>query len=116
MTGDPTLWAAIVDRVLRFTRVSASAFAARGANSTDAVEHARMLADYLAAVEFDLGPAEVSRLNGRDKATVGVAINIIEDRRDDAALDAAIDAMATELRRRFPLTPPIAANDNQVAA
>jgi chromosomal replication initiation ATPase DnaA len=91
--------AAIVRRVLDFTRISPAAFRAPG-RPTACVAHARQLVAYLAVVELELGQAETGRLLDMSQQAISQAVRAIEERRDDTALDAAIDAMAQDLRRQ----------------
>jgi hypothetical protein len=72
------------------------------------VAFARQSAMYLAHVTFGLSYSEVARAFGRDRTTAAHACQLIEERRDDPAVDAVLssleDACGT-LRRR--LTAPV---------
>jgi chromosomal replication initiation ATPase DnaA len=54
---------------------------------------ARQAAMYLAHVGFGLSLSEVGRLFGRDRRTVAHACALIEDQRDAAAFDRALDLL-----------------------
>lgn len=54
---------------------------------------ARQVAMYLAHVACRLTLTEVGRLFGRDRTTVAHACRIVEDRRDDIALDRVLDLL-----------------------
>jgi len=65
---------------------------------------ARQSAMYLAHVAFGLTYSEVGRAFGRDRTTAAHACRLIEDRRDDAAIDAvlgALESACATLRRRL---------------
>jgi chromosomal replication initiation ATPase DnaA len=65
---------------------------------------ARQSAMYLAHVAFGLTLSEVARAFGRDRTTAAHACRLIEERRDDAAVDAILGALertCTALRRRL---------------
>lgn len=65
---------------------------------------ARQCAIYLAHVTFHLSYSEVGRAFGRDRTTAAHACRLIEDRRDDPAVDAVLDSlerMCIALRRRL---------------
>jgi hypothetical protein len=68
------------------------------------VAFARQSAMYLAHVTFGLNYSEVARAFGRDRTTAAHACQLIEERRDDPAVDAVLglleDACGT-LRRRL---------------
>jgi hypothetical protein len=74
------------------------------------VAFARQSAMYLAHVTFGLNYSEVARAFGRDRTTAAHACQLIEERRDDPAVDAVLgsleDACGT-LRRRLsaPVQP-----------
>lgn len=111
-------WRATVERVCAFTRVKADAMRTSH-NPPECVAQARMLAVYLAVVELEIGQHELARVSGYLQRTISNAVSTIEDRRDDPALDAAIDMMADELRRRWRIPDDAAAgalNDNGIAA
>jgi chromosomal replication initiation ATPase DnaA len=59
---------------------------------------ARQVAMYLAHVGFGLSLKEVARLFARDRSTVAHACALIEDRRDAAPLDRALDLLEGALR------------------
>lgn len=52
-----------------------------------AVSRARQIAMYLAAVDLELTMTAIAAFFGRDRTTVGHAVRVIEDRRDDPAFD-----------------------------
>lgn len=74
------------------------------------VAFARQSAMYLAHVTFGLNYSEVARAFGRDRTTAAHACQLIEERRDDPAVDAVLgsleDACGT-LRRKLsaPVQP-----------
>jgi hypothetical protein len=92
------------------TLATAAAFAVSVGELTSAtrrtpyVAFARQSAMYLAHVTFGLNYSEVARAFGRDRTTAAHACQLIEERRDDPAIDAVLgsleDACAT-LRRRL---------------
>jgi hypothetical protein len=59
---------------------------------------ARQVAMYLAHVGLGLTFTAVARLFGRDRRTVAHACALVEDRRDAAALDRALDLLEGALR------------------
>jgi len=63
---------------------------------------ARQLAMYLAHVALHMSLARVALAFGRDRSTVGHACRLIEDRRDDPALDAQIELLEDLLREAPP--------------
>jgi hypothetical protein len=69
-----------------------------------AVAFARQAAMYLAHVAFGLKLSEVARGFGRDRTTVAHACRLVEERRDDPAIDAvlaALEAACAALRSRL---------------
>lgn len=65
------------------------------------VAFARQAAMYLAHVAFSLSYTEVGRAFGRDRTTAAHACRLIEERRDDPAVDAllaALEAVCHSLR------------------
>ena len=65
---------------------------------------ARQSAMYLAHVTFHLTYAEVGRAFGRDRTTAAYACQLIEERRDDPAVDAvlgSLESACSALRRRL---------------
>ncbi len=58
-----------------------------------AVAFARQSAMYLAHVVFGLTLTDIGRAFGRDRTTAAYACNLVENRREDPALDAAIEAL-----------------------
>jgi hypothetical protein len=59
---------------------------------------------YLAHVSFGLNYSEVGRAFGRDRTTAAHACQLIEDRRDDPAVDAVLGSLENAcgtLRRRL---------------
>jgi chromosomal replication initiation ATPase DnaA len=72
------------------------------------IAFARQSAMYLAHVTFGLSYAEVGRAFGRDRTTAAYACRLIEERRDDPAIDAVLGSLESAcgaLRRR--LTAPV---------
>jgi hypothetical protein len=72
------------------------------------VAFARQSAMYLAHVTFGLSYTEVARAFGRDRTTAAHACQLIEERRDDPAVDAVMSSLENAcgmLRRR--LSAPI---------
>jgi chromosomal replication initiation ATPase DnaA len=63
---------------------------------------ARQVAMYLAHVACGLTLAEVARLFARDRKTVAHACTLIEDRRDDAPFDRALDLLEVAVRMQLP--------------
>jgi hypothetical protein len=65
---------------------------------------ARQSAMYLAHVTFGLSYSEVGRGFGRDRTTAAHACQLVEERRDDAAIDAVLSSLESAcaaLRRRM---------------
>lgn len=54
---------------------------------------ARQVAMYLAHVGFSMSFTDVGRHFGRDRTTVAHACAVVEDRRDDPAIDRALDLL-----------------------
>jgi hypothetical protein len=74
------------------------------------VAFARQSAMYLAHVTFGLNYSEVARAFGRDRTTAAHACQLIEDRRDDPAVDAVLGSLEDAcgmLRRKLsaPVQP-----------
>jgi chromosomal replication initiation ATPase DnaA len=74
------------------------------------VAFARQSAMYLAHVTFGLNYREVARAFGRDRTTAAHACQLIEERRDDPAVDAVLgwlEHACGTLRRRLsaPVQP-----------
>jgi chromosomal replication initiation ATPase DnaA len=67
---------------------------------------ARQVAMYLAHVGCGLSLTEVGEVFGRDRTTVAHACSLVEDRRDDSALDHALELLESVLRF---LSPPVSA-------
>ncbi len=61
------------------------------------VAFARQAAMYLAHVAWGLQLTEVGRIFGRDRTTVAHACEVIEDRRDNDALDRTLDLLTWAL-------------------
>jgi hypothetical protein len=64
---------------------------------------------YLAHVTFGLNYAEVGRAFGRDRTTAAYACRLIEERRDDPAVDAvlgSLESACSALRRRLSVQAP----------
>ena len=57
------------------------------------VAFARQSAMYLAHVVFGLTLTEIGRAFGRDRTTAAYACELVENRRDDPVLDAAMEAL-----------------------
>jgi hypothetical protein len=71
---------------------------------------ARQSAMYLSHVAFGVNLSAVGRAFGRDRTTAAHACRLIEDRRDDPAVDAVLASLESAchtLRRRLaaPVTP-----------
>lgn len=62
------------------------------------VAFARQSAMYLAHVTFGFNYTEVGRGFGRDRTTAAYACRLIEERRDDPAVDAVLAALETACR------------------
>ena len=74
------------------------------------VAFARQSAMYLAHVSFGLSYSEVGRAFGRDRTTAAHACRLIEDRRDDPAIDAVLGSLegaCGALRRRLSAPIPM---------
>jgi hypothetical protein len=74
------------------------------------VAFARQSAMYLAHVTFGLNYSEVARAFGRDRTTAAHACQLIEERRDDPAVDAVLGSLehaCGTLRRKLsgPVQP-----------
>ena len=68
------------------------------------IAFARQSAMYLAHVSFGLNYSEVGRAFGRDRTTAAHACQLIEDRRDDPAVDAVLGSLENAcgtLRRKL---------------
>jgi len=57
------------------------------------VAFARQSAMYLAHVAFGLSYSDIGRAFGRDRTTAAHACRLVEDRRDDPVIDAALDIL-----------------------
>jgi chromosomal replication initiation ATPase DnaA len=71
---------------------------------TPYVAFARQTAMYLAHVTLGLNYSEVARAFGRDRTTAAYACQLIEERRDDPAIDAVLGSLEDacgSLRRRL---------------
>lgn len=85
-------------------RLAAAAFCVRGrdvrapARGRAAVATARHVAIYLVHVGFGLPLMRTAGCFGRDRTTVAYACARIEDRRDDPAFDAKLNALEAALR------------------
>jgi hypothetical protein len=65
---------------------------------THYVAFARQSAMYVAHVAFGLSYSEVGRAFGRDRTTAAYACRLIEDRRDDPAVDAVLASLENACR------------------
>lgn len=103
--------------------VTAAAFAvpvgelAASTRRSPYIAFARQSAMYLAHVAFGLSYSEIGRGFHRDRTTAAYACRLVEDRRDDPAIDAVLGALECAcgaLRRRFAtpalLSPPVPAH------
>jgi hypothetical protein len=75
---------------------------------TPVTAFARQSAMYLAHVTLGLTYSEVGRAFGRDRTTAAYACQLIEERRDDPAIDAvlgSLEAACGALRRRLSAPP-----------
>ncbi|MEQ1933493.1 MAG: helix-turn-helix domain-containing protein [Fimbriimonadaceae bacterium] len=75
---------------------------------SSAAAFARQSAMYLAHVSFGLSFSEVGRGFGRDRTTASHACKLIEDRRDDPAVDAllaSLECACAALRRKLDVSP-----------
>jgi DNA-binding transcriptional regulator YiaG len=63
-----------------------------------AAARVQMMATYITAVELEVGNAELARALGTTREAIRKARNRIEDLRDDAALDAALEAVTAQVR------------------
>lgn len=80
--------------------ISATAFRSR--DRAGPVALARQTAMYLSHVAFGLTFTETGRLFDRDRTTVSHACAIVEDLRDDPAMDRALSILEAALTRRRP--------------
>lgn len=62
------------------------------------VARARQVAMYLAHVGYGLSLTEVGQLFDRDRTTVSHACRVVEDHREDAAFDRAMDLLEDVVR------------------
>ncbi len=62
---------------------------------------ARQAAIYLAHVGLGLSYTEAGRIFRRDRTTAAHACRVVEERRDDACLDACLDYLEAALRSRL---------------
>lgn len=62
------------------------------------VAFARQVAMYLAHVSFGLTYTDIGRCFDRDRTTVAHACRLVEDRRDEPALDASLDYLEAAVR------------------
>ncbi|MGF7160467.1 hypothetical protein FHS85_002090 [Rhodoligotrophos appendicifer] len=62
------------------------------------VAWARQVGMYLAHVSCGMSLSESGRLFGRDRTTAAHACRLVEDERDDPAIDASLDALDAVLR------------------
>lgn len=67
------------------------------------VAFGRQVAMYLAHVALGLTLTEVGRLFGRDRTTAAHACRVVEDRRDDPAIDAQLTAIELAVAAWFGL-------------
>jgi hypothetical protein len=68
------------------------------------IAFARQSAMYLAHVAFEVSYSDVGRCFGRDRTTAAHACRLVEDRRDDPAVDAvlaSLECACGALRRRI---------------
>ena len=65
----------------------------RAPSRAPAVAFARQCAMYLAHVVFSLRYSEIGRLFRRDRTTAAYACTLIEERRDDAAIDRVLHTL-----------------------
>ena len=61
--------------------------------------HARQVICYLLHTEAEMSLIRIARALDRDRATVSNAVNVVEDLRADAELDAALDSLGQMFRR-----------------
>lgn len=74
--------------------------------SRSKIAAARQLAMYLCHVLLELNMTEVGRYFGRDRTTVSHACVLIEDAREDVAVDAEIQALEDRILRRIAQNAP----------
>ncbi len=65
---------------------------------------ARQVAMHLAHVAYGLTLSDVGRVFERDRTTVAYACGVVEDRRDDAAIDRTLDLLETVVARLAHIT------------
>jgi chromosomal replication initiation ATPase DnaA len=80
--------------------ISAAAFRSR--DRAGSIALARQTAMYLSHVAFGLTFTETGRLFDRDRTTVSHACAIVEDLRDDPAMDRALSILEAALTRPRP--------------
>jgi hypothetical protein len=90
----------VVQRVLDFTRVAEADFWAPEGKPQACVAHARQLAAYLITVELELDHEHAALQLGVTRQAVSKMVAAIEERREDPALNVAIDILGADLRRR----------------
>jgi|tagenome__1003787_1003787.scaffolds.fasta_scaffold19810001_2 chromosomal replication initiation ATPase DnaA len=69
---------------------------------------ARWSAMYLAHVELGMSFTDVGRAFGRNRTTAARACELIEERREEPDLDAALNKLAHAVRRDFGKTAAVA--------
>ncbi len=81
--------------------VAPSALHAPGRGAAE-VAFARQVAIYLSHVRLGLSYSAAGRVFGRDRTTAAHACRVIEERREESALDSLIDCLerAIDVRRR----------------
>jgi hypothetical protein len=75
-----------------------------GTRRASYIAFARQSAMYLAHVAFGLSYSEIGRAFGRDRTTAAHACRLVEDRRDDPAVDGVLGSLEIAccgLRRRL---------------
>lgn len=87
---------ALVVRVARFHAVDPGAVW-RLRRGPAPVVRARQIVMYLCHVALGLGLVQVAALLGRDRSSAAHACRVVEDLRDDQALDAALQAFEASL-------------------
>jgi hypothetical protein len=83
--------------------ISATAFRSRGRAGSVAL--ARQTAMYLSHVAFGLTFTEIGHLFERDRTTVAHACAVVEDLRDNPAMDQALSILEAALFRMRPDAP-----------
>jgi len=86
----------LAEMVAQWRRVSLTEMLGRDRGEAD-VAQARQIAMYLMHVSYGRHYAEVGRFFGRDRTTVSHACALVEELREDTAIDRQLDALELAL-------------------